>query len=110
MLTHIWKYAIVCIVHTSARNGPFHGEVNGIDYCLTIFGALSHMCRVVNATCCYIALARWMLKNVVDVEESSTDLEESSTDLEEEADTRRHTQRKKSGMYATSKSCSRGEK
>jgi len=58
----------------SACNGPLHRrEVNGVDYCL---GVLSHMCCVVNATYCYIALVRWMLKNVVDVGESSTDLEE----------------------------------
>jgi len=56
---------------TSACNGPLHGEVNGVDYCL---GVLSHMC-LVNATCCYIALVQRMLKNVVDIGECSTDLE-----------------------------------
>ena len=28
-----------CVVHTSACNQPFHGEVNGVDYCLPIFGS-----------------------------------------------------------------------
>jgi len=57
---------MVCTVHTSACSGPLHGEVNGVDYCLPIFGVLSHVC-LVNATCCYIALVQWMLKNVVDI-------------------------------------------
>jgi len=42
---------------------------------LPIFGVLSHMCLVI-ATCYYIALVRWMLKNVVDLGVCSTDLEE----------------------------------
>jgi len=76
LLTHNWKCVIVHILHTSVCNGPLHGEVNGIDYCFAIFGVLSHLCCVVNATCCYIALVRWMLKwNVIDVGERSTDLE-----------------------------------
>jgi len=61
---------------TSACNGPLHREDNGVDYCLAIFGVPSHMCHVVNATCCYIALVQWMLKNIVNVGESSTELEE----------------------------------
>jgi len=28
----------VHVVHTNACNDPFHGEVNGLDYCLPIFG------------------------------------------------------------------------
>jgi len=43
-----------------------------------------------------VGLVRWMLKNVVDVGESSTDLEEIG---------KRLIQKKKSGMYATPKSC-----
>jgi len=62
-----------CAVHKSTCNGPLHREVN-VDYHFAIFGL--HVCRVVNAMCCYIALVRWMLKYVVDVGESSTDLEE----------------------------------
>jgi len=49
-----------------------------------------------------VALVRWMLKNVVDVGESSTDLEEIGKRLMIREDTHK---KKKSGMYATSKSC-----
>jgi len=39
----------LCVLHTSACNGPLHGEVNGIDYCFAIFGVLSHMhcCKII---------------------------------------------------------------
>ena len=38
-----------------------HREVNSIDYCLAIFGMLRHVCPLVNAVCCYIALVQWMM-------------------------------------------------
>jgi len=61
-----------------------YGEVNGVDYYFAIFGVLSH---VVNATCYYIALVRCMLKNVIDVGESSTDLEEIGKLVKEATET-----------------------
>jgi len=72
---------------TSACNGPLHVEVNGVDYCLAIFGVLSHVCHVVNATCCSC---------MMDAEERRQCRREQYRlrRNREEADTRRHTQKR----------------
>jgi len=71
---------------TSACNGPLHGEVNSVDYCLAIFGVLSHVCHVVNATCCFC---------MMDAEECRRRRREQYRLRRnwEEADTKRHTQK-----------------